>query len=184
VSDEQERRQSGGRREDDLTHADLLELREELLSLRNKLIFGIKAQFIALGIFFVCSVIVVWQIVSYLDDIQDERQARSESISGIIELNCTTNNQQDALLAQLVEASLNQQGFAVGVQVNLTAFDRNVIQTVRKVQKAESKSAEDTPTALESVFDDALEDLKDTESCDQLVSSFLSGQEINAEGEG
>lgn len=107
-----------------------------------------------------------------IDTIEAERAARAESVSGIIDLFCSTNNAQDAALASLVDVSLNgQDSFGKGVE-DLSAFATAVVTAIREVQ---AKSAD---PVLTEVFEEVLADLKEPTRCGQLVRRFQAGKEI------
>lgn len=113
-----------------------------------------------------------FRVEATVDTIEDERAARAQSVGGIIDLFCTTNNAQDATLAALVDVSLNgQESFGEGVE-GLTAFDEAVLGTIAKVQQSNSDADQ------QRVFQAVLIDLEDPTRCEQLVRRFQAGKEI------
>lgn len=86
--------------------------------------------------------------------INKERAARVDTVSGVIDLFCTTNNDQDFLLGTLVEISLSGPR-----PEDLTQRQRRFIR----------------------IFEDALAELEDPEDCVALVKSFQAGKPIPPE---
>lgn len=114
-----------------------------------------------------------WQQGRTLDRIEQERTDRTESVTGIIEEFCGTNNKQDRTLARLVEVSLGGGGFGEEVDPDsLTPFDLRVLTTISTVQ-AMTKDSQ-----LERVFERELKDLQDDTSCRALVKNFVAGEPI------
>lgn len=104
--------------------------------------------------------------------INAERAARTDVVASIIHDFCTTNNEQDTLLASLVKVSVDSGAtFGKGIDLSqLTDFDIQVLTSIAKVQQL----SEDTDTHLTRLFERKLKSLQNTTDCEAKVASFLN----------
>lgn len=113
-----------------------------------------------------------------IDQIQVERSARIDTVAGIIDQNCSTNNAQDRLLARLLRVSANPDagGFGAGVDLStLSSFDLQVLGSIAKVQEL---TAEGPPNRLQRVFNAKRKELEALTPCQQLVARYLAGEPV------
>jgi hypothetical protein len=92
--------------------------------IRKQVHHGLVAMAVA-GTLFLAAVVL------FLVTADKERQTRIETVSGVIELFCDINNEQDSTLASLVDVSASGASFGAGVDpAKLTDFDREVIASL------------------------------------------------------
>lgn len=100
-----------------------------------------------------------------------ERRVRSQVQGEINRYVCSENNNQDQVLAGLIEVSLGgQSSFGDGIdRSRLSPFDLAVVSSINKVQKlSEGKSNQ-----LTAAFEKALEELREKTPCAEIVRAFL-----------
>jgi hypothetical protein len=107
-----------------------------------------------------------FMVQANIDQVNKERQARFVAQTSVNAYFCGQNNEQDRILARLVEVSLNGGNFGDDIDpATLTPFDLEVLATIAKVQSAGGKEADE----LQRVFKRKLAALKDKAKCRELA---------------
>lgn len=116
------------------------------------------------------------EISETVERLDDEREARVDSAAAIILLGCVTDNNQDRLLANLVEVSLSGSTFGGGIDpADLTPYQLEVVTAIAAVQEAAARAPE---TEQAKVFEQALEDLQSRVPCRRIVRQYRSGEPV------
>lgn len=112
---------------------------------------------------------------SAIERINEERVQRLRVQAAFNTFVCGENQEQDDILATLVEASLASQTFGAGLDLSsLSEFELGVLAAIAKIQRL----AEEEQAGLQRVFRQALADLRDEADC-----SFLPSLRAPARGE-
>lgn len=111
-------------------------------------------------------------IVDTQEQLQTERLVRSRVQGEINRYVCTENNNQDRILAGLIEVSVGgSAAFGKGIDRSLLSpFDREVLSSITKVQRLTEGQGDE----LKSAFRRALRELQAETPCAAVVKAFLA----------
>lgn len=103
-----------------------------------------------------------------------ERVVRSKVQAQINHYVCSENNQQDRLLAGLIQVSIGGSStFGQGIdQTQLSVFQREVLEAVGRIQELSESAGQGDE--FKSVFQRALEELRSETPCGTVVKAFLA----------
>lgn len=130
--------------------------------------------FIVLGLAF-----ALWRVEQNFNATEHERDARAQVATGIIYSGCTSDNQQDKLLAQLVTVSLSPPKFGEGIPpAKLTDFDQQVLAAIDRVQTltAQLTSQDEGQADQQHVFEIKLAELNDLRPCAKITKAYQEAE--------